>query len=71
MQKFNVIASKYKVNDQYWGSCQQLRCGKVISDYLNDGQGKAMDPIFGVLLCPYGGKRICLVKISLTDNSLD
>lgn len=49
-------ACKLAVSDQHWGSCQQLRCGKVITDYLDDGTKRAMDPAFGVLLCPYGGQ---------------
>lgn len=47
------------VGENYWGSRQQLRAGKVIADHI-DIQNGALDPIYGVLLCPSAGKIKCL-----------
>ncbi|XP_057293209.1 uncharacterized protein LOC130621867 [Hydractinia symbiolongicarpus] len=44
------------VSENYWGSRQQLRAGKVIADHI-DIQNGALDPIYGVLLCPSAGLR--------------
>ena len=38
----------------FWGTWQQMLCGKVIADWLDPSQ-VALDPIFGVLLNPTGG----------------
>jgi len=42
----------------YWGTRQQLLFGKVICDWLatQDSEKASMDPIFGTLLNPTGGR---------------
>eukprot|EP00794_Sanderia_malayensis_P009275 gene9275-10253_t len=39
----------------YWATRQQLRAGKVIADWIDRRFGP-LDPIFGALLCPTGGR---------------
>ena len=39
----------------YWGTRQQLRAGKVISDWIDKKYG-SIDPVFGALLSPAAGK---------------
>ncbi|XP_066936890.1 uncharacterized protein [Clytia hemisphaerica] len=52
-------------HDHYWGTRQQMMCGKTIADWLEKREKKAknstydadsFDPIFGVLLNPTGGR---------------
>ena len=52
-------------HNHYWGTRQQMMCGKVIADWLEKREKKvknstydaeSFDPIFGVLLNPTGGK---------------
>ncbi|XP_066936407.1 uncharacterized protein [Clytia hemisphaerica] len=42
-------------SNEYWGTRQQLRAGKVIADWLDPLNGP-LDPVFGVLLCPTAGR---------------
>ena len=49
----DVLTHKY-----FWGTRQQLLCGKVIADWVDTDRNTALDPIFGALLCPCGGKEV-------------
>jgi len=40
----------------YWGTRQQMLFGKVICDWLAEHKNAPMDPIFGTLLNPTGGR---------------
>lgn len=57
--------------ESHWGSSQQLRSGKVIADFVNGPGIPKMDPVFGVLLCPYAGKfTFIFQKEILTEEIL-
>ncbi|XP_066919944.1 uncharacterized protein [Clytia hemisphaerica] len=49
------VLSEVLKNEDFWGTRQQLLCGKVISDWI-DTDHLPIDPIFGALLCPCGGR---------------
>ena len=49
--------SQFLGTADYWGTRQQLLCGKVIADWVNPDCNSSLDPIFGALLCPCGGKK--------------
>ena len=49
----------------YWGTRQQLRFGKVVADWIDKDYGP-LDPIFGALLSPTGGKLQLLNIINKT-----
>ncbi|XP_066912933.1 uncharacterized protein [Clytia hemisphaerica] len=48
--------SEYLGTAEFWGTRQQLLCGKVIADWVNCHLNESIDPIFGALLCPCGGR---------------
>ena len=51
----NTLEKPYLLrSNEYWGTRQQLRAGKVIADWIDPLNGP-LDPVFGVLLCPTAG----------------
>ena len=49
------VASQRLDHKKFWGSRQQMLAGKVIADWI-DPEGGNLDPIFGVILQPTGGR---------------
>jgi len=49
-----IVLSESLNTQEYWGTWQQMLCGKVIADWL-DPDYVPLDPIFGILLNPTGG----------------
>ena len=64
---FSVHSEKLHTK-KFWGTRQQLLSGKVIVDWLETEI--SIDPIFGVLLCPCGGKIIITAYFNRRRKSI-